>query len=96
MSNVIDFLEQVGRNAQLCYGSQAEVQVALENAGIAEAFQAAILAKDQARLEGLLGQVPLCAVYMPGKEEEEDESEETPSREPEESLRLSEHHAVAA
>ena len=81
MSDVIDFLERMGQDAQLRHGSQSEVELALASAEVAPELQSAILAKDQARLETLLGQVPLCAVFFPGEEEEEeeDETEETPS-----------------
>lgn len=80
MSDVIDFLEKMGQDAQLRHGSQGEVELALASAEVAPELQSAILAKDQARLETLLGQAPLCAVFFPGEEEEEeDETEETPS-----------------
>lgn len=90
MSDVIDFLERMGQDAQLRHGSQDEVELALTSAEIAPELQAAILAKDQAHLETLLGQSPLCVVLWPGEEEgeEEDETEEAPSREPGESPEL--------
>lgn len=90
MSDVIDFLERMGQDAQLRHGSQEEVELALASAEIAPELQAAIVAKDQAQLGGLMGQTPLCAVYFPGQEDEEqeDETEETPSREPGESPEL--------
>jgi hypothetical protein len=89
MLDVIDFLEKMGQDAQLRHGSQDEVELALASTQIAPEQQAAILAKDQTKLEGLMGQTPLCAVYFPGEEEEEDdETEETPSREPGEGSEL--------
>jgi len=90
MSDVIDFLERMGQDAQLRHGSQEEVELALTSAEIAPELQAAILAKDQAQLEGLMGQTPICVAYFPGQEDEEqeDETEETPSREPGESPEL--------
>ena len=90
MSDVIDFLERMGQDAQLRHGSQEEVELALASAEIAPELQAAILAKDQAQLEGLMGQTPICVAYFPGQEDEEqeDETEETPSREPGESPEL--------
>jgi hypothetical protein len=85
MTDVIDFLEKMGQDAQRRYASQGEVEQALTGTQIAPALQTAILAKDQAQLENLLRLVPLCAPYFPGNEEEEgDENEETPSREPDE------------
>jgi len=86
MTDVIDFLEKMGQDAQWRYASQGEVEQAFTRAEIAPVLQTAILAKDQAQLEKLLGLVPLCAPYFPGNEDEEegDEKEETPSREPDE------------
>lgn len=86
MTDVIDFLEQVGQDAQLRHASQDEVELALTSTEIAPELQAAILANDSAQLEALLGRAHVCAVYLPGKEEEEDgdEDEETPSKEPDE------------
>lgn len=84
MSNVIDFLERIGRDAQLRHGSQDDVKMALAIAEVAPEIQAAILAKNQACLEALLGQGSVCCAFFPVKEgeEEDDETEETPSREP--------------
>ena len=55
MSNVIDFLERFGGDANLRYASDDAVEAALKLAGIDEAVQAAIVAKDQSALEALLG-----------------------------------------
>lgn len=91
MTDVIEFLEKMGSDAQLHQGSRDQVALALMETGIAPEVQLALIAKDQPRLEQLLGQVPLCAVFLPGKQEEEEEGEgegdddETPSREPRES-----------
>ncbi len=86
MTDVIDFLERMGQDAQWRHASQDEVELALTSAEIAPELQAAILARDQAHLETLLGQAPVCGCFFPGKEEEEegDEDEEAPSREPDE------------
>jgi hypothetical protein len=89
MMDVIDFLERMGRDAQLRHASQEEVESALSSSGVAPLVQTALLAKNQEQLETLLGQVPLCAVFMPGQEEEEEEedTEKTPSQEPDEASR---------
>ncbi|NYE29583.1 hypothetical protein HDE78_002549 [Rhodanobacter sp. K2T2] len=86
MTDVIDFLEKMGQDAQWRHASQGEVEQALTRAEIAPALQTAILANDSARLETLLGQPSFCGYYLPGKEDEEegDEDKETPSREPDE------------
>jgi len=81
MTDVIDFLEKMGQDAQLRYGSQDDVELALESAQVAPELQAAILAEDQEHLKTLLGQEVFCAMLFPGDEEEEDDTEETPSRE---------------
>ncbi|MES2313318.1 MAG: hypothetical protein V4566_13585 [Pseudomonadota bacterium] len=82
MSDVIDFLEKMGQDAKLRHGSRDEVELALASAEIAPELQAAIIAKDQVHLETLLGQAPVCVMYFPGEEEQDDESEETPPEEP--------------
>jgi hypothetical protein len=86
MTDVIDFLEKMGQDAQWRDASPGEVEQALTGAEIAPALQRAILARDKAQLEKLLGLVPLCAPYLPGNEDqgEGDEDEETPLREPDE------------
>jgi hypothetical protein len=81
MMDVIDFLERMGQDAQLRYGSQNEVELALAGAQIAPELQTAILAEDPQHLETLLGQDVFCAMLFPGDEQEEDDTEETPSRE---------------
>jgi hypothetical protein len=81
MTDVIDFLERMGQDAQLRYGSQNEVEIALASAQIAPELKTAILAEDQQHLETLLGQEVFCAMLFPGEEQEEDDTEETPSRE---------------
>jgi hypothetical protein len=93
MTDVIDFLERMGQDAQLRHAAQDEVELALNSAEIAPELQTAILARDQAQLEKLLGQDPLCGMLFPGKEDEQEDedTEETPSRdnEHEEQIRRS-------
>ena len=84
MSNVIDFLERMGQDAQLSHASSSEMELALKDAQIDPELRAAILAKDQARIEVLLGQGHLCCFLLPGKEDEDEDTEETPSRDDEE------------
>lgn len=99
MTDVIDFLERMGQDAQLRHGSQDELELALSSTELAPELQSAILAKDQAQLETLLGQVPQCSVFFPSKEDEEqddesEETEETPSRKPDENPERTGHQAV--
>jgi len=84
MSNVIDLLERMGQDARLRHASQDEVELTLAGAQINPELRAAILAKDQRRIEALLGQGNLCCMLAPAKEDEDDDTEESPSREGEE------------
>jgi hypothetical protein len=84
MSNVIDFLEKMGQDAQLRHASQDEVERALTGAQIDPELQAAILAKDQSGIEALLGQRNVCCMLAPSKENEDEEPEENPSQDDEE------------
>lgn len=81
MSNVIDFLERMGHDAQLRHASLNEVEHALARTQLDPELQAAILAKDQQKLEILLGQNNVCCALMPGKEDEEEDGDEGPSKE---------------
>jgi len=78
VSNVIDFLERLGGDANLRYASDDAVEAALKLAGIDEAVRAAIVAKDQGALEALLGADTnvCCIVEKPDDEEEEEEDDE--------------------
>jgi hypothetical protein len=55
MSNVIEFLDAMGRDAQLRHADAGTLAVALEQAQIDPALRAAVLSGDQQRLESLLG-----------------------------------------
>ena len=84
MSNVISFLESVGQDADLRHATKDELELALSKAQISPELHAAILHGDQARLIALLGAKTnvVCAV-MPGKEDD-DEGEESPSKDDDE------------
>jgi hypothetical protein len=87
------------QDAQLRHASQDEVGLALTSAGVVPEVREAILAMDQAKLEMLLGQVPQCSVFFPSKEDKEqdddsEETEETPSRKPDESPERTGHRVV--
>lgn len=77
MSNVIDFLERLGTDAKLRNASDAELEQALVNAQIDPEVRAAILMRDQQRLESLLGASSnvCCMIFTPAREDD-DESEE--------------------
>jgi hypothetical protein len=78
VSNVIDFLERFGGDAQLRHASEDEVDVELKLAGIEPGLRAAIVSKDQSELERLLGANTnvCCMVNAPEEEEEEEEEDD--------------------
>ena len=86
MSDVIDFLEKWGRDAQLRHADNAEVSRELVGADIEPLVRKALLGADQRHLEFLLGARAnvCCLIYSPDKEEEEEEEEEVPEEESEE------------
>jgi hypothetical protein len=90
MSNVIDFLEQMGRDAQWRHATGEAMQAALIQAGIEPPVRAAILGEDRGLLESLVGASPniCCMVNHPEEEEErpqdDEEGEDEKKKEPEE------------
>ena len=78
MSNVLDFLERYGQDAQLRYATREMLEEALRGAGIEPAVRAAILGNDQRALEALVGAVPnvCCTVHKEDDEEEEEEEDD--------------------
>ncbi|MBV8806951.1 MAG: hypothetical protein JO042_17965 [Sinobacteraceae bacterium] len=85
MSNVIEFLEQMGRDANLRYVTGLELEAALTQAGIEPNLQAAILDGDQRLLESLVGASHnICCMINPPEEEEEHEEDEDEDHEEEE------------
>lgn len=73
MSNVIDFLERMGQDAELRYGARAKVAMALGNEDIESALQELILDGDDVKLADALGQGTMCCLLLPVKEGEESE-----------------------
>ena len=78
MSDVIEFLERFGQDADLRYATREMLEEALQGAGIDPSLRAAILGKDVRALESLLGAEPnvCCAVHREEEEEEEEEEGE--------------------
>ena len=76
MSNVIDFLERLGQDAQLRYATRNELEAALTRAGIEPALRTAMLQSDRSTLESLIGAPSnvCCLVNVPEEEEEERQS----------------------
>jgi hypothetical protein len=84
MSNVLNFLECLGGDAELRNAEENDLKQALAKSDIAPAIGDAILSRDRAKLEELLsGKTNVCCGVFPGKEDE-DESEEEPSKDDEE------------
>ena len=74
MSNVIGFLETMGQDAALRHAADGDVALALEDARIDPMLQAAIMGKDQARIEALLGATTnVCCALLPEREDEDEE-----------------------
>ena len=78
MSNIIDFLERLGKEAQLRRASDRELEQALIGAQIDPEVRAAILARDQRRLESLLGASPnvCCMIHSPLREDDDEEQKQ--------------------
>jgi hypothetical protein len=78
VSNVIDFLERFGRDAELRHASDEAVDKALRDAGLDPAVRLAIVDKDQGALERLLGGNTnvCCLIHTPDDEEDDEEEDE--------------------
>jgi hypothetical protein len=72
-------LEQLGQHARLRRGSHAQLDGALQSTDLEPCVREAILARDGARLESLLGvdgQV-CCLIFLPEPDEEGEKSTRT-------------------
>jgi hypothetical protein len=78
MSDVINFLEQMGRDAHLRHITGLELEAALRRAGIEPRLQAAILDGDQRLLASLVGanDTLCCLIHAPDEEESEEQDDE--------------------
>ena len=77
MSNVIDFLQKLGQDADLRHAPRTALEVALAEANIDSALREALLGADQRKLETLLGaDTNVCAMISPGKKEDDEEEDE--------------------
>jgi hypothetical protein len=72
VSNVVDALERMGREAQLRHAEGATLALALAHSGLDAPAQAAILSRDVTALRSLLGVQgnAIGLVYAPQDEEE--------------------------
>jgi hypothetical protein len=97
MSNVIGFLERIGQDAALRHAPDSDVELALVRAQIDPELRAAILCKDQARIEVLLGaQTNVCCGLETPKHDEEEEEDEPKKDDDEISARSSVRGIAAA
>ena len=83
MTDVIEFLDQLGRDARLRHAAPADLEQALAAAGIEPALRSALLAEDALQLGAMLGAQPnICCLIVkpdpdaPDEEEEEEDEEE--------------------
>jgi hypothetical protein len=76
MPNVVDYLDRIGRDAELRYATAEEIERVLAEAQVEPAVRSALL-DDGSRLEDLLGvRRNLCCLVHPPNEEPEEEEEE--------------------
>ena len=91
MTDAIDFLEQLGRNARLRHAPAADLEQALAASGVAPELRRARLADDTPRLGAQLGAHPtICCLIVkpdPAQPDEEEEDEEDEEEEDDEALR---------
>ena len=90
MTDAIDFLEQLGRNARLRHAPTTELERVLAASGFEPGLRSALLADDAVRLGELLGAQPsvCCLIEKPDQEDDEEEEEEEDSEDDEEAVRL--------
>jgi len=90
MTDAIDFLEQLGRNARLRHASATELECMLAASGFEPSLRSALLADDAVRLGELLGAQPniCCLVEKPDQEDDDEEEEEEEFEDDEEAVRL--------
>lgn len=94
MPNSIEFIEALGKDAELRHADSKTIERALSAMPIDVALRDAILAADQARLEKLLGaQTNVCCMIHSPDDDEDDEEE--PSQDDEKDARTSARTALA-
>lgn len=82
MSDTLDLLETIGRDASLRHASAEELARMLEQAQASEALTSAVVLGDRAQLFAELGHRPICEppqvvqTHFPGHEEEEEDAPE--------------------
>jgi hypothetical protein len=89
MTDAIDFLEQLGRNARLRHAPTTELERVLAVSGFEPSLRSALLSDDAVRLGELLGAQPsvCCLIEKPDQEEDDEEEEEEDFEDDEEAVR---------
>lgn len=67
MSNIIDFLETLGQDANLRYAPAGDMQHVLVNSQLDQDIKQAVLAGDQQRLAVLAGAQNVCCYLIPAQ-----------------------------
>ncbi len=84
MTDAIDLLERIGRDANLRYAATDELALLLSRAGLSEACQAAVISADMSLLAGELGETATPIFHHsinPGHEEQQQEKREDEDQE---------------
>lgn len=78
MSNVIEFLERMGRDASWRSSQTNDIELAIADSNLTPAAKAALLAQDSRSLSELVGADSnlCCLVHNPDDDEDEEEEEE--------------------
>lgn len=76
MSDAIEVLEQLGQDASLRDASNEALEAVLKRNGVDAISASAVLSRDQAQLERVLGaSANVCCVIMPSDDDEESEKQ---------------------
>jgi hypothetical protein len=91
MPDIVDFLEKVGQDALLNRASRSELELVLAGVKMDQRVREALVAGDRRKLQALFDVAPLCAMLIPGEEQEEEQEDEDTEESPEheESMRRS-------
>jgi|SwirhisoilCB3_FD_contig_31_3939740_length_460_multi_3_in_0_out_0_1 hypothetical protein len=73
MTDVIEFLERMGRDAQLRHASEAVLEQAMRDAQMSPRARAALTGGDRDEIEAVIGAESnvCCVVYAPDQDDEE-------------------------
>jgi hypothetical protein len=79
MSNIIEFLEQLGQDSRLRNATGAELQAALAQAGVEPALRTALAERHSLETQLGVASNPCCLVYPAEESDEGDASVPAPS-----------------